>query len=109
MYIKSILTCVLVLQTTAGACSSTGSDYVRPQQETPGDPDRPSNDRRIHFRAGETTSSLDGNIMITICNDTVPEGTETFEVYLTDENFQNAYFYPYCVATVTILDDDGSK
>ena len=95
----------MVLPITAGACS-TGSDYVAPQQGTP---DRPSNDRRIRFRPGETTSSRDGNIMITICNDSVPEGTESFEVYLTDENLQNAYFFPYRVATVFILDDDGSK
>ena len=101
-----MLPCVLVLPITAGACSSTGSDYVAPQQ---GNPDHPSNDRRIRFRAGETTSSRDGNIMITICNDDVPEETETFEVYLTDENLQNAYFFPYRVAMVTILDDDGSK
>ena len=99
----------MVLPITASACSSTGSDYVAPQQETPVNPDRPSNDRRIRFRAGETTSSQDGNIMITICNDDVPEGTETFEVYLTDENLQNTYFFPYRVAIVTILDDDGSK
>ena len=98
----------MVLPITAGACS-TGSDYVRPQQETPGDPDCPSNDRRIRFRADETISSQDGNIRITICNDSVPEGTESFKVYLTDENLQNAYFFPYRVTTVFILDDDGSK
>ena len=51
------------------------------------------------------------NITIQICNDYIAEGTETFEVYLTDENLKNAYFFPYGVATVTILDDDddGSK
>ena len=44
-----------------------------------------------------------------ICNDDVAEGTETFEVYFTDERLQNAYFFPYGVATITIVDDDGGK
>ena len=102
------MTCVFVLLITAGAsCSSTGSDYVQPAQGTA---DRPSNTRRKRFRDFQTISVLDGpNITIPICNDDVPEGTETFEVYLTDENLQNAYFFPYRVATVTILDGDGSK
>ena len=102
------MTCVFVLLITAGAsCSSTGSDYVQPAQGTA---DRPSNTRRKRFRDFQTISVLDGpNITIPICNDDVPEGTETFEVYLTDENLQNAYFFPYRVVTVTILDDDGSK
>ena len=106
------MTCVSVLLITAGTCSSTGSDYVAPLQQNPRRPERPSGTRRKRFRAGQTTSVEDGaNITIQICNDYIAEGTETFEVYLTDENLKNAYFFPYGVATVTILDDDddGSK
>ena len=102
----------MVLLITAGTCSSTGSDYVAPEEKNPRRLDRPSGTRRKRFRAGQTTSLEDGaNITIQICNDDIAEGNETFEVYLTDENLKNAYFFPYRVATVTILDDDdgGSK
>ena len=51
--------------------------------------------------------SRDGHIQIMICNDTVEEESETFEVYLTDEYIENANLIPIRVATVTIVDDDG--
>ena len=87
----------------AGECSSAGSDYVAPPQGTP---DSLPEARRKRFRSS-TTTSRDGDIVITICNDTVEEEPETFEVYLTDEYIENAYLFPHYVATVTILDDDG--
>ena len=87
----------------AGECSSAGSDYVAPPQGTP---DSFPDARRKRFQRG-TTTSRDGDIVIMICNDTVEEESETFEVYLTNEYIENAYLFPHYVATVTILDDDG--
>ena len=84
-------------------CSSAGSDYVEPPQGT--NVSLPEA-RRKRFRRGATTSR-DGDIVITICNDTVEEESETFEVYLTDEDIENAYLFPRRVAAITILDDDG--
>ena len=77
----------------------TGSDYVRPSQV------ESAPERRRQFLNGATMS----NIMITICDDTVEEDPESFEVYITNENVQNAFIFPYRVATVTIVDNDLSK
>ena len=89
----------------AGECSSAGSDYVAPPQGTP---DSLPNARRKRFRPNQDIlMSRDGHIQIMICNDTVEEGPETFEVYLTDEYIENANLIPIRVATVTIVDDDG--
>ena len=78
----------------------TGSDYVSPPQS--------GNTRRRRFRADATTSR-DGDITITICDDSIGEDPESFEVYITDEMLQNAFIYPNSVATVTIIDDDRRK
>jgi len=80
----------------------TGSDYIRPSQI------ENSPERRRRFVNGATTSR-DGNIDITICDDTVEEDPESFEVYITNELVQNAFIFPYRVATVTIVDNDLSK
>ena len=80
----------------------TGSDYVRPSQVAL------ASSRRRRFNPGIPTSR-DGNIVITICDDTDEEDPESFEVYITNENVQNAFIFPYRVATVTIVDNDLSK
>ena len=81
----------------------TGSDYVHPSQAAV------TSTRRRRFNPG-TTTSRDGNIEITICDDTIPEeDPESFEVYITNELVQNAFISPYRVATVTIVDNDVSK
>ena len=80
----------------------TGSDYIRPSQV------ENALQRRKRFVNGATTSR-DGNIVITICDDTVEEDPESFEVYITNELVQNAFISPYRVATVTIVDNDVSK
>ena len=103
MSVQYISVDVCICSDAAGECSSAGSDYVAPPQGTP---DNLPDARRKRFRRGATTSR-DGDIVITICNDTVEEESETFEVYLTNEGLVNAYLFPYRVATVTILDDDG--
>ena len=80
----------------------TGSDYVHPSQAAVTSP------RRRRFNPG-TTTSRDGNIEITICDDTIPEeDPESFEVYITNENNQNAFFLNR-VATVIIVDNDVRK
>ena len=63
--------------------------------------------RRRRFNPGITTSR-DGNIVITICDDTDEEDPESFEVYITNENVQNAFFLNR-VAAVIIVDDDVRK
>ena len=77
----------------------TGSDYESPNQ------DKNAVERRRQFRKLQTTSR-DGTINLTICDDTLEEDLESFEVYITDENLQNAFLFPYRVATVTIVDND---
>ena len=77
----------------------TGSDYESPDQT------KNSVERRRRFHELQTTSR-DGNISITICDDSIEEDPESFEVYITDENPQNAFFFPYRVAMVTIVDND---
>ena len=80
----------------------TGSDYVHPSQAAV------TSTRRRRFNPG-TTTSRDGNIEITICDDTIPEeDPESFEVYITNENIQNAFFLNR-VATVIIVDNDVRK
>jgi len=79
----------------------TGSDYVHPSQVAL------ARERRRRFDAGATTSR-DGNIVITICDDTDEEDPESFEVYITNENVQNAFFLNR-VATVIIMDNDVRK
>ena len=87
--------------TGGDSCSVTGSDYVHPSQVAL------ASSRRRRFNAG-TTTSRDGNIMITICDDTTEEDPESFEVYITNENIQNAFFLNR-VATVIIVDNDVRK
>jgi len=77
----------------------TGSDYESPNQT------KNAVERRRQFRKLQTTST-DGTISITICDDSVEEDPESFEVYITDENPQNAFLFPYRVAMVTIVDND---
>ena len=79
----------------------TGSDYVHPSQVSL------ARERRRRFNPGIATSR-DGNIVITICDDTIEEDPESFEVYITNENVQNAFFLNR-VATVIIVDDDPRK
>jgi len=76
-----------------------GSDYEPPDQT------KNAEERRKRFRELET-SSRDGTINITICDDLFEEDPESFEVYITDENPQNAFLFPYRVAKVTIVDND---
>jgi len=45
---------------------------------------------------------------MTICDDTIEEYLESFEVYITNESIQNAFFLSH-VATVIIVDDDTRK
>ena len=80
----------------------TGSDYEHPSQVAL------ARERRKRFQGG-ATMSRDGNIEIIICDDTVEEDPESFEVYITDEFLQNAFIFPYRVATVIIVDNDGRK
>ena len=90
---------------TAGGCSSAGSDYVPPPQGTP---DSLPTARRKRFRPNQDIlMPRNGHIQIMICNDTVEEELETFEVFLTNEYIENANLFPNPVATVTIVDDDG--
>jgi len=77
----------------------TGSDYESPNQT------KKAVERRRQFLELQTTSR-EGNISITICDDSLEEDPESFEVYITDENPQNAFLFPYRVATVTIMDND---
>jgi len=79
----------------------TDSDYECPSQVAL------AHERRKRFDPG-TTTSREGNIEITICDDTSEEDTESFEVYITNENVQNAFFLNR-VATVIIVDDDVRK
>ena len=85
---------------TDGSCTTAGSDYVSPPQS--------GNTRRRRFLA-DATMPREGDITITICDDSSEEGPESFEVYITDEMLQNAFIYPNRVATVTIVDNDQSK
>jgi len=78
-----------------------GSDYEHPSQVPL------AASRRRRFNPGIATSR-DGNIVITICDDTDEEDPESFEVYITNENLQNAFFLNR-VATVIIMDDDVRK
>ena len=82
-----------------GSCSVTGSDYESLNQT------KNAKERRSRFHELQTTSR-DGNINITICDDSLGEDPESFEVYITDENLQNAFLSPYRVAMVTIVDND---
>jgi len=77
----------------------TGSDYESLNQT------KNAVERQRRFNAS-TTTSRDGNIIITICDDSLDEDPESFEVYITDEKPQNAFLFPYRVATVTIVDND---
>ena len=77
----------------------TGSDYESPNQT------KNAVERRRRFNTSATISR-DGNISITICDDSLEEDPESFEVYITDENLQNAFLFPYRVAMVTIVDND---
>jgi len=79
----------------------TGSDYVHPSQ------DEATRERRKRFNPG-ITMSRDGDIVITICDDMIEEDPESFELYITNENLQNAFFLNH-VATVIIVDDDVRK
>jgi len=80
----------------------TGSDYVHPSQV------EAAAVRRKRFNPGTTTSRDGNNIVITICDDTIEEDPESFEVYITNEIIQNAFFLNR-VATVIIVDDDVRK
>jgi len=82
-----------------GSCSVNGSDYESPDQT------KNAVERRRRFRELQTTSS-NGNISITICEDSLQEDPESFEVYITDENPHNAFLFPYGVSMVTIVDND---
>jgi len=77
----------------------TDSDYVHPSQVAF------ASSRRRRFNPGIPTSR-DGNIVITICDDQIDEDPESFEVYITNENQQNAFIFPHRVATVIIVDND---